>query len=226
MSRTFLTAGALIIALAAFPALRASADDASKQPDLSGQWRLDPTHSDSFHPPAHSGGGEGGSGGGGWGGHHGGGGGGGGYGGGGGGGWGGHHGGGGGGQGQSSGGSGSVSGGSDRPHPILLPDLFHVTQSTNDVSFEDSSGVVMQEIATVSAEHDTLLHAPSAQVVYGQWKGSKLEVQRVSPRGAQVTQTFELENHGETLVIEIKTAPNGEMPGMSVKRVYNRVKES
>ncbi|MGH3054360.1 MAG: hypothetical protein ACRDL7_05220 [Gaiellaceae bacterium] len=226
MSRTIMTAGALIVLLASGVVLQSRADDPSKRPDLGGQWRLDPAHSDSFHPPGaseggHGGGHEGGGGGGGWGGHHGGGSGGG-YGGGGGGGWGGHHGG-----GEPGGASGGgAPGGAERPRPILLPDLFHITQSDNDVSFEDSSGTVMQEIATVSAEHDTLLHAPSAQVVYGQWKGSKLEVERQSPRGAQVTQTFELGNHGDTLVIEIKVAPNGSMPGMNVKRVYNRVKES
>ena len=223
MSRKIVTAAALMLSLGVLFTLRALADDASKQPDFTGQWKLDPAHSDTFHPPGASGGGHGG--GGGWGGHHGGG-----------GGYGGHHGGGGyggesgGGYGGENGGGGASSssnpGGPERPHPILLPDLFHITQTNNDVSFEDSSGVVMQEIATVSADHDTLLHAPSAQVVYGTWKGSKLEVDRKSPRGAQITQTFELDDQGETLVIQIKIAGNGQMPGMNVKRVYTRVKQS
>ena len=134
------------------------------------------------------------------------------------GGWGGHHGGG------EGGAAGGGPGGGERPRPILLPEFFHITETDNDVSFEDSTGVVMQEIATVSAEHDTLLHAPSAQVVYGQWKGSKLEVQRRGPRGGEVTQTFSLADHGQMLIIEIKMAANGPMPGMSVKRVYQRVK--
>jgi hypothetical protein len=229
MSRTIATA-AWIAALSLGLALAAVADEASKTPDLSGQWRLDPAHSDTFHPPGRSaeggeGGGHGGGegGGGGWGGHHGGGGGGG-WGGGGGGGYGGHHHG--GEAGGASGGEAGGSGGADRPRPVLLPELFHITQTENDVSFEDSTGVVMQEIATVSADHDTLLHAPSAQVIYGQWKGSKLEIQRQGPRGGLVTQTFELASHGETLVIEIKMAGSGSMPAMSVKRVYTRVKES
>jgi hypothetical protein len=233
MKRTFASAAACVMLLGSGLALRASADDASKPPDLSGPWRLDPAHSDTFHPPGRSGG-EGGGGhgggaeGGGWGGHHGGGGGGGWS--GGGGGYGGHHGGGGSGGEESGGGAGGGAGGApsggERPRPVLLPDFFHITQTDSDVSFEDSTGTVMQEIATVSADHDTLLHAPSAQVVYGQWKGSKLEIQRQGPRGGQVTQTFELGSHGETLVIEIKMAANGPMPGMTVKRVYTRVKQS
>ena len=224
MSRT-IVAAIWILALSSGLAFAASAEEASKTPDLSGQWRLDPAHSDSFHPPGRSGeGGEGhhGSYGGSWGGHHGGGGG---WDGGGGGGYGGH-GSGGNGDGEAGGGPGGAPAGGERPRPVLLPDLFHITQTDNDVSIEESTGVVMQEIATVSADHDTLLHAPSAQVVYGKWKGSKLEIQRQGPRGGQVTQTFELAGRGETLVIEIKMAANGPMPAMSVKRVYTRVKES
>jgi len=224
MSRT-MVAVTWLLALSSGLAVVASAQEASKTPNLSGQWRLDPAHSDSFHPPGRSGeGGEGhhGSYGGSWGGHRGGGGG---WGGGGGGDYGGHGPGGYGG-GEAGAEPGGERAGGERPRPVLLPDLFHITQSDNDVSFEDSTGVVMQEIATVSADHDTLLHAPSAQVVYGQWKGPKLEIQRQGSRGGQVTQTFELASHGETLVIEIKMAAHGPMPAMSVKRVYTRVKES
>ena len=224
MSRTMVAAAgaAASCLLLAFGAL-AGVDP--KAPDLSGQWRLDPAHSDTFHPPGR-GPGEGseshhGAYGGGWGGH------------GGGGGWGGgSHGGGGWGGGAQGGGPGAGAegggspGGGERPRPVLLPDLVHITQSENDVSFEDSTGTVMQEITTVSADHDTLLHAPSAQVIYGRWKGSKLEVERQGARGGHVTQTFELQNHGETLLIEIKSAANGPMPAMSVKRVYTRVKQS
>jgi hypothetical protein len=226
MSRTMVTAG-WAVASSLLLALGALAAEDSKAPDLSGQWRFDPAHSDTFHPPSRGPGeaseGHHGAYGGGWGGHGAGGGwGGGSHGGHGGGGWGG----GGGAGGGEGGGESPGGGGGERPRPVLLPDLVHITQTDNDVSFEDSTGTVMQEIATVSADHDTLLHAPSAQVIYGQWKGSKLEVERQGPRGGHVTQTFELQNHGDTLLIEIKSAGGGPMPAMSVKRVYTRVKQS
>lgn len=225
MLRNVVAAGPSVVLLVVL-ASAAPAAEGSKTPDLSGLWRLDPAHSDTFHPPGRGPGetGEGHHGGygGGFGGH------------GMGGGWGGgdhgHEGGGGwGGPGREGGGPPEGEGGTqggERPRPVLLPDLFHITQSENDVSFEDSTGTVMQEIATVSAAHDTLLHAPSAQVVYGEWKGSKLQLEREGARGGHVTQTFELSNHGEALVIEIKMAAHGPMPAMSVKRVYTRVKHS
>src|SRR6185369_12555518 len=116
-------------------------------PDLTGEWRLDPAHSDM--PPSGGGGGEHGEHGrgGGWGGHHGGGGGGG-Y---GGGGYGGHH----GGSGSEGANAGSSGGGGGGGRNARLPALIHITQTPTLVSFEDSTGVVLQEIATVAAVADT-----------------------------------------------------------------------
>jgi hypothetical protein len=192
----------------------AYAGDKDQKPDLTGQWRLDAQHSDMPQRPPGGGGYGGGGGHGGWGGHEGGG-----YGGGGGGGWGGHEGGGGG---HHGGGGGEASAES---RPVRLPDLMHVTMTPALVSFEDSTGAVVREVATVSAEADTFAHAPGALHVPGEWKGDKLVIEREGPRG-KVTETISLEDKGSTLVLKTKMEGNGEMPSREFKRVYRKVVQS
>jgi len=197
----------------------ARAGEPSGPPDLTGDWRLDPKHSDT---PQRPGGGFGGGGGGVRMGRRGGGGGG--WGGGGGGGWGRRGGGGEGGSGE--GGAGESAGdasGSAVGRPVRLPDLMHVSQSPVVVSFADSSGTVLREVAEVPAEADTLPHAPGAEHLSGQWKGSKLIIQRTGPRDSKITETISLENKGKSLQIETKIESGGERPSREFKRVYNRV---
>ena len=212
------------------PAAQAGAAS-NTSPDLTGDWQLDPAHSDM--PPS-GGGGEhgehgGGGGGGGGGGHHGGGGGygGGGYGGGGGGygggggGRGGHHGGGGG------GGTGSAnaegSGGGRGGRGPRLPALIHITQTPTLVSFEDSSGVVLQEIATVAAAADTMTRAPGALHVAGTWDSGKLTVTHEGPNG-KVKETWQLEKSGDAIdqVVAFQSEQSG---SRTMKRVYRRVEQ-
>jgi hypothetical protein len=188
---------------------------ADRPPDLNGEWRFDPKHSDA--PPGPGGPGGGGGSHGGYGGHHGMGGGMGGMGGGGmGGGWG-HHGGG-GGEHPSGGPDGAPQG----QRPVRLPELMHITQTNEIVSFEDSAGAVLQEITTIGAAKDTLAHALGAQVVVGRWEKDKLEVDREGPRGKVVT-TFSIEDDGKRLVMHVKMEGNGEMPSREFKRSYVRV---
>jgi hypothetical protein len=108
--------------------------------------------------------------------------------------------------------------------PARLPDLIHITQTPNELSFEDSTGAVLQEITTLGAEQDTLMHSPGAQIVSGEWKGDKLEIQRQGGRGMKITQTISLEGKGDLLVIQTKMEGSGDMPSRSFKRVYDRVK--
>ncbi len=125
----------------------ARAGDAAGPPDFTGDWRLDPRHSEMPPRPEAGGSGRGHMGGGGWGGGRGG------MGGGGEGGWGGgrrggRRGGGEGGSGESGSNGGDQAnrdeGGGAGARPVRLPDLMHITQTAAIVSFEDSSGVVLR----------------------------------------------------------------------------------
>jgi hypothetical protein len=199
-----------LLAMAAMLGLwvTAHAEDKNK-PDLTGQWRLDAAHSDMPQRPPGGGGYGGGAGG---------------WGGGGGGGWGGgggHHHEGGGGEGRPPGGEASASDPS-RPRPVRLPDLMHITATPALVSVEDSSGTVLEEIATVSAAADTFARAPGAPHIEGQWKGDKLVIEREGPRG-KVTETISLEDKGATLVFHTKMESSGDMPSREFKRVYRKV---
>ena len=190
------------------PWTAAQAGDKEK-PDLSGEWRLDAAHSDLPQRPPGGGGGYGGGGGGGWGG----------------GGYGGHGGGHRGhGDGGWGGGGGAEASGSDasRPRPVRLPALMHVTATPTLVSVEDSTGAVLEEIATVSAEADTFAHAPGALHLAGRWKGDKLVIEREGPRG-KVTETISLEDKGAALVFHTKVESSGDMPSREFKRVYRKV---
>ncbi len=221
--------------LSAAAAVPARAADSKQPPDLTGQWRLNTKRSDVPSGPGGAGmrGGRGGGyGGGGWRGGMGGG-------GMGGGGWGGRGGmgggdmgggmGGRGGRGGRGGGEGQDAGGGDdqsasAQRPARLPDLMHVTQTPSEVSFEDSSGAVLQEITTLGSAPDTMAHSPGALVLNGEWKKDKLEITRQSPRGGKITQTISLEGKGDVLVIETKMQGSGDMPSREFKRVYDRVK--
>jgi hypothetical protein len=186
----------------AAPAAQPSAT-ASAPVDLTGDWKLDPAHSDM--PPMGGGGREGG----GYGGHgHGGGGG---Y---GGGGYGGGHGG-------SAGGNASAEGGRGGRGP-RLPELIHITQTPTLVSFEDSSGVVLQEIATVAAAADTMARAPGALHVTGTWDGKMLTVTHESQRG-KVRETWQLEKSGQA--IDQVVAFDSEQGSRTMKRVYRRIEQ-
>jgi len=230
--------------LAAGAVAPARAADTNQPPDLTGQWRLDPKRSDAPQRPGadaeQPGGGEargrGGmrGGGGGWGGR----------GGGGGGGWGGPGGGGGGGWGGAGGGGdmrgpggmrpgaggppggqaegGARGGDKGRVRPVRLPDRMHVTQTESVVSFEDSTGTVLEEITTLGGAKDTLSHAPKAVVVSGEWKDGVLQVQRPGPGGGKVTENISLEEKGEMLVIRTKIEPAGDQPAREFKRAYRR----
>jgi hypothetical protein len=109
--------------------------------------------------------------------------------------------------------------------PVRLPDLMHVTQTANLVSFEDSSGAVLQEITTLGGAKDTLFHAPRAQVLTGEWKSDKLQVQRPGPGKMKMTEIITLEDKGDLLVIRTKIESSGDLPAREFKRAYRRVKD-
>jgi len=119
------------------------------------------------------------------------------------------------------GGGGRGPGGAARPP--RLPDLLHVTMTSTLVSFEDSTGKVLQEVTTLAGTADRQGHAPGALVLSGVWRGGKLETQRPGPGGSQVTETITLEENGALLVLRTAMPAFGDRPARERKRVYRRV---
>jgi len=91
------------------------------------------------------------------------------------------------------------------------------------VSFEDTTGHVIREITTVSAEADSFAHAPGAQRLTGVWKEGQLVVRRTGGRGRAMTDTLTLGADGNTLQIHTKIESDGSMPSIEFNRVYQRV---
>jgi len=206
--RSWFVIASLLALLVAGPGTPARAADAAKPPDLTGDWQLDPRRSDALPGPGGAGGGGDHQGGG----HHGGG---------GHGGWGGHGGGGGGEAGE--GGGGERGAGASAARPVRLPDVMHITQTRTMVSFEDTTGHVLREITTVSAQADTFAHAPGALQAKGEWKGEQLVVEGSGQRG-KLTETITLEDKGQSLVIHTRLEGNGQ--SREFKRVYTLVPAS
>ena len=100
-----------------------------------------------------------------------------------------------------------------------LPELIHISHGETTISIEDSTGTVVQEIATAEVP------APPAEgetpVGHGVWKkDGALVVSRTGPRGT-VTEQFTLEDQGATLVVRARmTGRDGE--AREFKRVYRR----
>ena len=108
---------------------------------------------------------------------------------------------------------------------MRLPNLMHVTHAETLVSFEDSTGKVLEEITTLGGAADTLMHASGAAVVSGLWKDGVLDVEREAGRGGKTTQTFAVEDAGNTLVIHTRVQ-FGDGPARDFKRVYRKVTDS
>jgi hypothetical protein len=107
--------------------------------------------------------------------------------------------------------------------PPRLPDLMHVTMTATLVSFEDSTGKVLQEITTLAGAADQQGHAPGAQVLTGEWKSGQLEIQRPGRGEMKVTETITLEENGALLVIRTAMPAFGDRPARERKHVYRRV---
>ena len=227
MSRTMLFRLALAgVMMVAGGVTSAQAGSPKPPPDLSGQWRLDPSRSDTPGRPSGGGGSRGPRMGGRGGGGFPGGGGGipGGRGGGGRGGWGRR--GGGGGEGGGEGGPGEAGGpgGGDAQRGggqrMRLPDFMRIEQSEAFVTLEDSSGTALQEITTRGGSADTTSLPPDVPRLLGQWKKDQLEVKHEDARGGTITETYSIEDKGQSLVL--KTKVEGRRT-LEFKRVYQRV---
>jgi hypothetical protein len=123
-----------------------------------------------------------------------------------------------------SGAEGEAGAGGEAQRPLRLPPRIHVTQTAKLVSVEDSSGAVIEEIATVPAAADTFDRAPGAVHVLGGWNGHALELTHEGPNGSKRVETWSLSDNGASLVSEVRIQ-GGELPERSFKRVYRRVTE-
>jgi hypothetical protein len=199
----------------------------AKQPDLSGEWRLDADKSQTPNPPERSqsprAGGMG-RGGGGFG-----------RGGGGAGGWGGGR----GGRGRRGGGYGGDSGdggergeggegrtrrdhGGSEWRSMLLPPIVRIDVAQGVVRLEDTTGT---ELAEISFETSPALASSSpfsVKHLNGRWKGSRLQATSGEIEGPKITETFSLKSKGRTLEIKTKVEPQGDRPSFEFKRVYEK----
>jgi hypothetical protein len=100
-----------------------------------------------------------------------------------------------------------------------LPDLIHISHGETTISIEDSTGTVVQEIATGEAPKQPA--DGEMPIGHGVWnKGGALFVTRTGPRGT-VTEQFTLEDQGATLVVRAHmTGRDGE--ARDFKRVYRK----
>ena len=100
-----------------------------------------------------------------------------------------------------------------------LPELIHITHGETTISIEDSTGSVVQQIATGEAPAQAA--DGELPIGHGVWKkDGALVVTRTGARGT-VTEQFTLEDDGGTLVVRARlTGRDGE--AREFKRVYRK----
>ena len=54
-------------------------------------------------------------------------------------------------------------------------------------------------------------------------KGKRIDIERESPQGGSITETYELSADGSQLFVKTKMEGNGRMPKITFQRVYDRV---
>ena len=97
----------------------------------------------------------------------------------------------------------------------------HVTQTAAVVSFEDTTGNVLREVATVPAEADTFARAPGAHRRGIGMTTVELLSGVAFAGGPKITEMISIKDKGKTLVIDIKVESNDDT--REFKRVYNKV---
>lgn len=108
--------------------------------------------------------------------------------------------------------------------PRRLPELIHITQGDVQLSVEDSTGAVLQEITTDGSKPKTKGEAGSdMRFGTGNWNQGTLEVTRTGPRGT-VREQYSLTDQGGTLVVWTRVTGRDGEP-REFKRVYRRQAE-
>jgi len=100
----------------------------------------------------------------------------------------------------------------------LLPSVLQIDQSRGQVRIADFRGNTLQTILVGGRQR----WAEDSDIVTGQWRGKTLEVQRTTPRGAHMTQTFSVQDRGRTLVIHTRIENGRVGRNMEFDRFYHR----
>lgn len=100
----------------------------------------------------------------------------------------------------------------------MLPSFLQIDQSRRQVRIADFRGRTLQTIQIGGRGR----WFEDSDILTGQWHGGGLEVQRTTPQGARMTQTFSVQDRGRTLVIHtlIDNGRNGR--DLEFDRVYQR----
>ena len=106
-------------------------------------------------------------------------------------------------------------------HPGYI--IYMLTGGKARFTAPDGNAWWLQEITTRGGAKYTLSHAPKAQVLTGEWKSDKLQVQRPGRGEMKMTETISLEDKGDLLVIRTKIESSGDLPAREFKRAYRRV---
>lgn len=105
---------------------------------------------------------------------------------------------------------GDARGGRGMMWQMLLPDLIFIDQRPSMLRITDQRNQPLQTImlgGKFDSRHGYGNDRPD--YLFGRWEGSMLVVERPTPRGGTITQTFSLENRGHTLVVTTKREGQG-----------------
>jgi hypothetical protein len=83
---------------------------------------------------------------------------------------------------------------------MLLPNFIFIDQKPNMLRVSDQDNHPLQTIM-LGDKFDLRYGGDRPDYFIGRWDGSTLVVQHPMPKGAAITQSFELQNHGRSLVV-------------------------
>jgi hypothetical protein len=86
---------------------------------------------------------------------------------------------------------------------MLLPDLILIDQRPSMVRITDQRNHPLQTVM-LGGKFGSRYGADRPDYLPGRWNGSTLVVERSTPRGATITQTFALQNRGHVLVVRTR----------------------
>lgn len=100
----------------------------------------------------------------------------------------------------------------------VLPSVLQIDQSRRQVRIADFRGRTLQTIQIGGRQR----WFEDSDILMGRWRGSALEVQRTTPRGARMIQTFSVQDRGRTLVIHTRIDNGRWGRDLEFDRVYHR----
>jgi len=104
--------------------------------------------------------------------------------------------------------AGGARGGRGMVRQMLLPDQIRIDQKPSMLRITDERNQTLQTIM-LGGKFDSRYGQDRPDYLVGRWNGSMLVVERSTPRGATITQTFALEDRGHSLVVRTKREGSG-----------------